>query len=277
MKGDLHLSTKALEGYMGFHHLLLSILRQYPSLQTKVEARIGTFLRSEEARMKKGCPNIGEFLCLLAVSKRYTWDDVSAAVLKETLDRNASWALDKYPSLANFATSPENRLERTFRASIISIRLLCFNVWFLRNVVFKRYSPQATSAEIVEAERQGGPGLSCADMRWEEYEKQKGVPRLEEIEMLQEQMRRTLHGEGLNSWTEYFVSLNLKPLRADELSQLLVLSLHDCVRKGYVPLWKMRALRERAAQDKAAKTNDYLGADMDKYDNMHTAKGSEKW
>mmetsp|Transcript_69398 Transcript_69398/g.165336 ORF Transcript_69398/g.165336 Transcript_69398/m.165336 type:complete len:958 (-) Transcript_69398:175-3048(-) len=278
MKGDLHLSTKALEGYMGFHHLLLSILRQYPSLQAQVESKIGTFLRSEAGRTKQSCPNLGEFLCLLAVSKKYTWDDVSAAVLKETLDRNASWALDKYPSLAGFGTSPENRLERTFKASIVSIRLLCFNVWFLRNVVFKRYGAQATSAEILEAEQRGGPKVSCTDMRWAEYEEQKGIPRPEEINMLQEQMRRTLHGNGLNSWSEYFVNLNLQPLKADELSQLLVMSLHDSVRKGYIPLWKMRALQQKNQQEKAPKTNDYLGADMDKYDSMHTTKGGgDRW
>ncbi|CAE7949736.1 ubc14 [Symbiodinium sp. KB8] len=297
MKGDLHLSTKALEGYMGFHHLLLSILRQYPSLQAQVESKIGTFLRSEAGRTKQSCPNLGEFLCLLAVSKKYTWDDVSAAVLKETLDRNASWALDKYPSLAGFGTSPENRLERTFKASIVSIRLLCFNVWFLRNVVFKRYGAQATSAEILEEQR-GGPKVSCTDMRWAEYEEQKlgidqdstrvlqrflrlrrkGIPRPEEINMLQEQMRRTLHGNGLNSWSEYFVNLNLQPLKADDLSQLLVMSLHDSVRKGYIPLWKMRALQQKNQQEKAPKTNDYLGADMDKYDSMHTTKGGgDRW
>merc|ERR1719189_936838 len=136
MKGDLHLSTKALEGYMGFHHLLLSILRQYPSLQVKVERKIKTFLVDEESRTKKGCPNIGEFLCLFAVSRKYTWDDLSKHVFKETLDRNASWAIDKFPILVQAGVSPEQRLEKTFKASIVSIRLLCFNVWFLRNIVF---------------------------------------------------------------------------------------------------------------------------------------------
>jgi hypothetical protein len=274
MKGDLHLSTKALEGYMGFHHLLLSILRQYPSLQERVEVKIATFMRSEEARSKKSCPNIGEFLCLFAVSKRHTWDDVSAAVLKETLARNASWALDRYPSLSDYSISAEARLERTFKASVVSIRLLCFNVWFLRHIVFKRYGPGAASAEIIEAELRGGPSKSCMDMRWEEYEEQKGIPRPSEVELLQEQVRRTIHGEGLNSWAEYFVSLNLQPLRPDELSQLLIMCLHEAVGKGYIPLWK---LRPKAPNAKVSQANDYMGADMDKYDTLHTAKAGDKW
>merc|ERR1712096_395025 len=119
MKGDLHLSTKALEGYMGFHHLLLSILRQYPRLQESVERKIARFVKDEDARTKKGCPNIGEFLCLFAVSRKYTWDDVSCEVLKETLDRNASWAIDKFPVLARSGISAESRLEKSFRASIV--------------------------------------------------------------------------------------------------------------------------------------------------------------
>jgi len=262
MKGDLHLSTKALEGYMGFHHLLLSILRHYPNLQKQVESKIHTFLRNEGGRTKTGCPNMGEFLCLLAVSRKYSWDDVSAAVLKETLDRNASWAIDKFEVLKGHGIRPEVRLEKTFKASIVSIRLLCFNVWFLRNIVFKRYGQLETVASIVAAKREGSPLRHPMDLRYEEYEHCRGIPKPNEIEALQEHLRKMMHGEGLNSWTEYFVNLNLKPIKAKDLSQLLSMSLGDAVAKGYIPLWK---LQPKPKKEKAVVSNDYMGADMDKY------------
>jgi len=273
MKGDLHLSTKALEGYMGFHHLLLSILRQYPSLQTKVERKIGTFLKDEESRTKKGCPNIGEFLCLFAVSKKYTWDDLSPYVFKETLDRNASWAIDKYPILAKSGVSPEQRLEKTFKAGIVSIRLLCFNVWFLRNIVFQKFDEDTTSASII-AQTLAGPAKNCMDKRWEMYEARKGIPKPKEIDSLQEHMRRLMHGNGLNSWAEYFECLNLKPIKGKELSQLLVMSLHDSVRKGYIPRWK---LYPKPPPEKKTGGDDHMGAMADKADGMFTDRGGNKW
>merc|ERR1740120_616988 len=153
---------------MGFHHLLLSILRQFPKLQDKVERKIKAFLTDEDYRTKKLCPNIGEFLCLFAVSRKYTWDDVSKFVLKETLDRNASWAIDKFPVLAKPGISAELRLEKCFRASIVSIRLLCFNVWFLRNIVFKKYGEVATAESIIAAQASGARKKNCVDRRWEE-------------------------------------------------------------------------------------------------------------
>jgi len=274
MKGDLHLSTKALEGYMGFHHLLLSILRQYPNLQHQVEEKVSAFVRDEQCRTKKACPNIGEFLCLFAVSRKYTWDDVSTAVFKETLDRNAGWVIDKFQVLAEAGVRPESRLEKTFRASIVSIRLLCFNVWFLRNIVFKRYGETATAQSIVADKAEGRADRNCVDRRWEEYEERKGIPRPYEVDLLQEQMRNMMHGNGLNSWTDYFVNLNLKPLKATDLAYLLRMSLEDAVRKGYIPLWK---LRPKAPKEKASSKNDHMGADVDKFDDMFTKSGKQSY
>jgi hypothetical protein len=274
MKGDLHLSTKALEGYMGFHHLLLSILRQFPALQTRVDQQIGTFIQNGKVRTKKGCPNIGEFLCLLTVSTKYTWDDVSTVVLKETLDRNASWAIDKFPKLAEAGITAEWRLEKTFRANIVSIRLLCFNVWFLRNIVFKKYGEMETVESIVADKLHGKPKKNFVDKKWEEYEERKGLPKPYEVDLLQEEMRNMMHGDGLNCWADYFIRLNLKPLPAKELAQLLRMSVDDAVGKGYIPLWK---LRPKEPKEKTKEKNDYMGADADKLDGMFSKSQANRW
>ena len=120
----------------------------------------------------------------MAVSRKYSWDDVSVAVLKETLDRNASWAIDKYEVLKKHGIQPDVRLEKTFKASVVSIRLLCFNVWFLRNIVFKRFGELETAASIVAAKQEGRPARNSMDLRYEEYERCRGTPKASEIEGL---------------------------------------------------------------------------------------------
>jgi len=290
---------------MGFHHLLLSILHHFPSLQTKIEAKIHNFLAYEEKRTKKGTPNMGEFLCLLAVSKKYSWDDVSKEVLKETLDRNSSWIVDKYPRLGRPNCPVKYRLENSFKGSIVSIRLLYFNVWFLRNIVFKKYGKESSVEDIIRklkaCRKEKGviPGntesngvsssatsaslVSYADLKLAEYNINKGIPAPHEIEALQTQIKGILHGNGLNSWADYFISLNLKPIEnPEDLASLLFQCLLDAVRKGYIPLFKMRQIQqglgEFAPKKKPKKEeDDHLGADVDKYDDMATKKTNNKW
>merc|ERR1719158_2532645 len=113
-------------------------------------------------------------------------------------------------------------------------------------------------------------------MRWEEYEERKGIPNAKEVDMLQEHMKKVLFNDGLNSWHEYFVDLNIKPLKGKELAQLLFMCLQDAVRKGYIPLWKMRKCQE--PKEKPVKqADDHMGADVDKYDGMFSSRGGDKW
>jgi len=72
-----------------------------------------------------------------------------------------------------------------------------------------------------------------------------------------------MQGNGLNSWADYFVNLNLKPLRGDAMAQLLIMSFNDAIRKGYIPLWKLRLERPK---EKPPAKNDYLGDEVSKHD-----------
>ena len=74
--GATHESAVALQGYMYFYHLLLAFVQKYPELQVVADERIRAFKQSECGRIKRNCPNLGEFLPLLAVSS-FSWDDVA--------------------------------------------------------------------------------------------------------------------------------------------------------------------------------------------------------
>ena len=91
MKGELHASIRALDGYAALLHTLLALMRWYPKLREIADDRIDRFLDGERGRNKYQCRALGEWLPLLAMSDKYCWEDVCADYLEETFDRNAKW------------------------------------------------------------------------------------------------------------------------------------------------------------------------------------------
>jgi len=54
-------------------------------------------------------------------------------ILNELFDRNVKWALDKHPEL-NYDMSDKDRLRTSWNCNETSLRLIMFQVYFLRNV-----------------------------------------------------------------------------------------------------------------------------------------------
>jgi len=100
MKGKTHESEVALQGYLSFYHLFLAFTIKYPELQKEIDNRVKLFLESERGRMKRVCPNLGEWLACLACSS-YSWKQVAVAAITEVFDRNVKWTVMEYPELVN--------------------------------------------------------------------------------------------------------------------------------------------------------------------------------
>jgi len=122
-------SEKALLGYSMFHHMLLWYANKYPSLSVRANAAIYSFIDNPEDRHKAKCPNLGEWLVLLSLTT-VAWSDVAVIFLKECFIRNVKWAIEKDASLQT-ELSPEVRLRKTWQATLTSMRLIMFQVYFL--------------------------------------------------------------------------------------------------------------------------------------------------
>jgi hypothetical protein len=218
MSGELHASIKALEGYISFHRILLAFCERYPALQKLIDDRVEAFARDERQRTKDACPNLGEFLPLLAVSDKVTWRQVGMQYLEENFDRNALWAIKKFPDLADvpspnsaaFAAPDLRRISHTFDACTVSFKLVAFHVHFFTQVA----RPEGLAAREVAAN----------------YDALYGLPSAGAKEALQRQVKRL---QAMNCFDDFFAAVGRRPLEAGPLSQWLRMSVVRSAKKGY--------------------------------------------
>jgi len=223
MKGDVWASHKALGGYMAFHHLLLAICRANPKVQQEVEARIGRFLSAEDERVKAKAPNLGEFICLLSASDRYSWRDVAVPLLGEVFDRHVLWLLKKHPHMGDLADEgvSHHRLRLTFESAVVSMRLIMFNVWFLNNV-----------AKVPHAHAEGDGGTACTatSCTLARYERTCGLPPRSQVEAVHRAVTRIC---GFSAWQGFFDDVGVERVAPAALCEWLRRSVANSRRKGY--------------------------------------------
>lgn len=119
MKGELHESIVALEGYTMFYHTLLALIEEYPFLQEFIDENLAEFNQKHSgnvARDKKHVTSLGEWIALLSTSDALSWRDVATAYLRECFDRNAKWILKANPKLIDEDFPKKQRLTKSFHA-----------------------------------------------------------------------------------------------------------------------------------------------------------------
>jgi len=212
MSGNLHTSIVALEGYSAFHRLLLFFVKKYPELQKKVNSIARNFCNSEENRTKDVVPSLGEFLPIVSVSDEVSWKDICMPYLLENFDRNALWTIKKYPYLGEIEATAINkeRIEKTFDATQVSIKLLMFHVYFFKNVA----RPEGVSLEDVAANYDAFYGRPSSQMK----------------ENLQKKCKQIL---ATNSWNLFFKGIGLSIPSDNYLCSWLKRSVKNSERKGY--------------------------------------------
>jgi hypothetical protein len=99
-----------------------------------MEAHLAGFFEEPEKRVKERVKNLGEFLCLVSVSDEYGWEELGVPILEEAFDRNVLWILKEAPHLGELTDEfvSQSRLKQSFRANRVSLRLLMFQVAFLK-------------------------------------------------------------------------------------------------------------------------------------------------
>ena len=125
-----HASEKAVEAYFALFHLILCVATEDPSMISRANERIAAFLQGRTS--KTVCPNLGHLLVAALISNDGLTENLTVAVIKETILRNVVWMLDsKGAGMAELSylepsAISDYRLIKTFLASRTSYRLLLF-------------------------------------------------------------------------------------------------------------------------------------------------------
>jgi hypothetical protein len=221
MKGDLHISIKALEGYCGFHHLFLQLCMEIDGLREEIDRRIDNFVHREDARRKDVVPNLGEFLAYLSVSDKWHWGSVCEPYLFECFDRHVLWQLKAFPALSfidkDSGLVDKTRMSKCFQANVVSLRLVLFNIWFLQHVA---KAPHSHSDDVCA-------NASCAMVK---YSLTKGLPGASLCLRLQAACRRIY---GLSSWADFFHEAQVHQPSDAYLCRWLRRCVLNSLRKGY--------------------------------------------
>ena len=135
MKGQLHASVKALNGYCALHRLFLYTADLWPELQDTVESNLGRFIQYPTERHKVITPDLGVILCMLTISKKYSWSDIKNAFLSELFNRHVRWSVKKSRRFAAGLVHPrmakdDEMVSEAFFANETSCKLVMFQVFF---------------------------------------------------------------------------------------------------------------------------------------------------
>jgi len=232
-----HASERALQGYCSFHHMLLALRAQHPSIQTVASQKLRQFIDGK--RSKADVPDLGQLLVYMTVTEDVAWADLVAALLDESQVRSVRWLLRDMPWLEG-SMCVEDRLRRTFRGRVTSLRLIMFQAYFLNFVA-----------------RPAGESLSAALAR---YNSQFGQPTVPQKEGLVQACHGILK---VDSWSEFYSALELQAPPAAELSQQLCEAIQRSREHGYhgTTLLQSRDVPEKLGVQKSLR---HAFADIDR-------------
>lgn len=138
MSEEEHASEKVLNGLFALDHLFLSLGMDDPGIIELATTSVTKFISNPNNRIKKHVPDFGRFQPLLLIAD-VQWlpsadgPGACSAFVDELFTRNALWIQKSHPDLADTSTPIPDRVERSWDSSATGLRLLCFQVGYLRN------------------------------------------------------------------------------------------------------------------------------------------------
>ncbi|KAI3317371.1 hypothetical protein HD806DRAFT_550535 [Xylariaceae sp. AK1471] len=160
-----HASEKAIESYFHLFHLLVCLATEDPSIVLQANKLLKDFEDGKQSKID--CPNLGHLLIALLISDVQVTEVLIKSIITEAITRNLVWLLDsKGAGMAELSYMERDavsayRLDKTFRGSRTSYRLLMFSELFRRTA---RPSHEKTLVQVRDElfDRHGAPPRDAA-------------------------------------------------------------------------------------------------------------------
>jgi hypothetical protein len=211
-----HASEKAIESYFHLFHLLLCLAT--PAVVRSANRTLQAFLSGQTS--KKVCPNFGHLLITVLISDIEMTQELTMAIIKEAVTRNVVWMLDArgagMPELSYMEASAvsEYRLQKTFKASKTSYRLLMF----------------LNLLRLTTNQANGGLRKTVSQLRDEMFDRH-GAPPKGASTRLANDIKR-IH--AVNTFPDFLKAMGVQKMpTAAEFTAFLRRSVEESVAKGY--------------------------------------------
>lgn len=125
-------SRKSYIGLLRIHRLFLALADEFPEIRKDALSKLQDFTKHEWNRRKDTCSSLGNLLPLLFVvdEKDFSWGNLWKVYLNEKFDRSVLWICKEYPELKDISVPDDERLQKSFTASKVGLRLTMINVYF---------------------------------------------------------------------------------------------------------------------------------------------------
>ena len=140
----MHASERAVVSYCHLLHLLMRLCETTPVILQDANYKVRRFIEMPQTRVKAHTPDMGELIVLITLvlllpiknQPLITWENFCGKFLEEAITRNVRWVLLKSPELEIMESGASDyRLNKTFANSTTSLRLIMFQMMFLRSFI----------------------------------------------------------------------------------------------------------------------------------------------
>lgn len=140
----MHASERAVVSYCHLFHLLIRLCETTPAILQDANYKVRRFIDRPETRVKARTPDMGELIVLVMLvlilpiknQQPITWENLCGKFLEEAITRNVRWVLLESPELEIMESGASNyRLNKTFANSKTSLRLIMFQMTFLKSFI----------------------------------------------------------------------------------------------------------------------------------------------
>ena len=127
-------NNKYFTRYLNLAHIFVLFAKKYPEIRRLSDKKIYSFTSNDWNRSKKSTPSIGALISTLLVSENFNWLDIAYPALNESFSRNVKWVLNHHPELVENVNIDVGRVDKTFKSTLGSLKLLMLHVGYLKIV-----------------------------------------------------------------------------------------------------------------------------------------------